>query len=65
MNRTMEMPISRSANAQLDELLEEICVALQITDTEYDQAKERYKTIGKWLSAEESILAPLRPIPLK
>ena len=61
MNRTMELPISRSANAQIDELLEEICVALQITDTLYDQAKERYKTVGKWLSAEGSFLASLQP----
>lgn len=51
------MFITESFNLQLDDLLERICSKLQITQTQYQFAKDRYEAIGKWLGARESPLA--------
>jgi hypothetical protein len=52
---------TRSYNSQLDALLEEICIALQLTDTQYDEAKSRYGAVGRWLSEPGSLLAGFKP----
>jgi hypothetical protein len=46
----------------LDALLDIICGKLQLTTTQYKQAEERYLTIGRWLSADESIITRYHPI---
>lgn len=46
----------------LDALLDIICGKLQLTLTQYKQAEERYLTIGRWLSAADSIIATYQPI---
>jgi hypothetical protein len=50
-----------SRQAQLDSLLELICLALQLTQTQYDDAKRKYEAVGAWLSTEGSPLRPLAP----
>jgi len=55
------MTVTGSANAHLDELLEEICVGLQLTDTQHEEAKSRNDAVGKWLAADGSELASYRP----
>lgn len=41
----------------LDDLLDQICIELQLTDTQYLDAKEKYEAIGRWLSEGTSPLA--------
>ena len=53
--------LTASANTQLDQLLEEICLTLTLTETQYNLAKERYQAIGKWLSQPSSALYLFRP----
>lgn len=50
-----------SINAQLNQLLDDICMALQLTATQYDIAEERYQAIGTWLSEPNSPLYLFRP----
>jgi hypothetical protein len=47
--------------APLDPLLEEIRLILQITPDQFERAKQSYEAIGKWLGADGSPLATLRP----
>jgi len=53
--------LTASANTQLDHLLEEICRTLSLTETQYNLAKERYQTIGTWLSQSSSALYRFSP----
>ncbi len=55
-------PLADSATAQLDQLLQEVTVALQLTPTQYRLAEERYRAVGSWLGDPASTLAGLRPI---
>jgi hypothetical protein len=55
------MIITESIDQQLDDLLERVGVKLQLTATVYEQARERYITIGEWLNDEKSLLAPFKP----
>jgi hypothetical protein len=51
---TMTMPplvFTEDRRASFDELLFEICETLQITPTQHQKAEERYKTIGKIITA--------------
>jgi len=41
----------------LDDILIRICVALQLTPTQYEDAKVHYHSVAKWLAAEGSPLA--------
>src|ERR1700688_3052036 len=43
----------------LDILLEEVCIALQLSDSQFNLAEQRYHAIGDWLGAEGSALAHL------
>jgi hypothetical protein len=45
----------------LDRQLERICLQLQLTVTQYRDAEMKYQAVGKWLSAEDSELAPFAP----
>ena len=56
----METTITVSANRELDALLEEVCAALQITQTQYDRAVAHYEAVGNWLS-EDPFLSALVP----
>jgi hypothetical protein len=51
-----------AASAELDALLNEVCVALQISETQYRNAEEKYQNVGRWLAAPESPIARLNPV---
>ncbi len=50
-----------SHDDHLEDLLERICERLQITSTQQALAEQRYKSVGEWLSADGTILAPADP----
>ena len=52
------MPISSN---QFSQLFESIAEALDISDSHYQQAVERYKSIGKWLERDESKVVRYSP----
>jgi hypothetical protein len=41
--------------------LQYLAEALDISETRYKQAEDRYQALGKWLGRQESILAPYHP----
>ncbi len=45
----------------IHELLDEVCIALQLSDTQYTQAADRYGAVSKWLGALGSPLASYFP----
>jgi len=59
---TNEMFFTESFNLQLDDLLDRIGKKLQISPTQHQLAEERYKSIGRWLEADGSLLAPFNPV---
>lgn len=46
---------------QFGKFLQYLAEALDISETLYKQAEERYQAIGKWLGRDESVLAPYSP----
>lgn len=46
---------------EIHDLLDEVCVALQLSDTEYGEATDRYTAVSKWLGALGSPLASFFP----
>jgi hypothetical protein len=58
------MPVSSPVLSQtrVDELLEQIAEALQLTPTQYGSAAEKYGAVGRWLGAPESQLYSLQPV---
>jgi hypothetical protein len=56
------MFFTESFDLQLDDLLDRIGKNLQIRPTQHQLAEERYKTIGSWLEASGSLLAPFKPV---
>jgi hypothetical protein len=57
----MYQTVTASASHQLDALLEIVCVKLQLSQTQYDMADDRYHAIGNWLLADGSPIATYRP----
>ncbi|MBI5694990.1 MAG: nucleotidyltransferase [Nitrospirae bacterium] len=55
------MSLTASANNQLDSLLEFICIELQLTDTQFKLAEDRYKAIGNCLSKPGNLLSVYSP----
>jgi hypothetical protein len=55
------MLMLQSLQSQLDDLLARICLALQLSPTQYNLAEQRYLAVGAWLEAGGSPLARLRP----
>jgi hypothetical protein len=47
---------------QLDSLLEQVCLALQLTPTQYNDARQKYEAVGAWLSADGSLLQVFQPV---
>lgn len=54
-------PTLEGATLEVDQLLEAICAALQITPTQFELAKGHYEAVGDWLSKPDSPLAQSRP----
>ena len=61
MNNILARPESRLAKAQLVQMLDAICQAIEPTETQYNDAAERYKTIGEFLAEENSPLHCFQP----
>lgn len=53
--------VTLEANAQFADVLEAICVSLQITPTQFKSANEKYAAVGDWLGKEDSPLATYYP----
>ncbi len=53
--------LSSSQKMQYSNLLERIAEALDITRTQFEEARSRYEAIGKWLDADNSPLKPYNP----
>ena len=51
-----------SRKAQLDLILDKVCVALQLTDTQYEDAGQKAEAVERWLSADDSPLLPFQPL---
>jgi hypothetical protein len=52
---------SDAANALLDELLDRVVEALQLTPTQHQSAEEKYNAVAEWLGADGSLVATMRP----
>src|SRR6266478_1734468 len=52
----------QSRQTQLDFFFEQVCVALQLTESQYEDARRKYGAVGNWLSAPSSILSPFQPV---
>ena len=50
-----------SRQSQSDNLLEQVCIALQPTEAQYEDATRKYQAVGLWLSADDSPLRPFAP----
>jgi hypothetical protein len=50
-----------SRTVELDQLLDDVCGAVQLTGTQYELAEERYGAVGKWLEADGSPLVRYKP----
>jgi hypothetical protein len=57
----MTTTLTESANFQLDQMLADICIALQITPTQYRKAEKHYLAVGDWLAAPGSPIEKLNP----
>ncbi len=53
--------VTASANAQLDQLLEDACEGLQLTPTQLEEAEDHYTAVGEWLADEQSPLQAFSP----
>lgn len=58
MNARLEEPLG---SAWIDDLLVRICVRLQLTRTQYQEAERHYIHVGEWLGEAGSPLAPFKP----
>ena len=58
---TLQAPRLLESSGWLDDILIRICVALQLTTTQYEDAETHYRTVAKWLAAEGSPLATDKP----
>lgn len=47
--------------SQADSLLEQVCVALQLTPAQYQDATQKYQAVGSWLAAPDSPLLRFAP----
>ena len=63
MNTLLNNPeLGRLGKSQIVQMLDTICRSIEPTETQYDDANERYKTIGEFLAEDNSPLARFRPV---
>jgi hypothetical protein len=56
---TVQAPRLLESSGWLDDILIRICIALQLTPTQYEDAKTHYQAVAKWLAAEGSPLSAI------
>jgi hypothetical protein len=61
LDKSMSSNYSVAACQLLDELLYRICEKLQLSESQYRLAEERYNAIGDWLAREDSPLHKYNP----
>ena len=61
MNIVPKLSGVASYDLGIDGLLMQVCKALELTDTQYDEMTEKYRAVGKWLGAADSPLALYKP----
>ncbi len=54
--------ISAKFRTELNATLDAIATALDLDETRYQNAEDKYKAIGRWLEAEDSSLVSYRPV---
>jgi hypothetical protein len=52
-----DTPVLLEASGWLDDILIRICIALQLTPTQYEDARAHYHAVARWLAADSSPLA--------
>ncbi|MEW4564205.1 nucleotidyltransferase [Bremerella sp. JC770] len=57
----MHRIVQASTNPEFDEILERLCELLQPTISEWNDAEQKYKAVGNWLSVPNTRLAPFYP----
>jgi hypothetical protein len=62
MNNILTRPENRLAKTQLVQMLDAICQGIEPTESQYNDAAERYKTIGEFLAEENSPLRCFEPV---
>jgi len=62
MNTILTHPERRLAKSQIVQMLDVICQSIEPTETQYNEASERYKTIGEFLAEEGSPLHCFEPV---
>ena len=55
------MQLTTSENQQFDETLEQICVQLQLSRSQFEDARAKYEAVGAWLDAQGSQVRLFRP----
>ncbi len=53
--------VTASANKQFDDILERLCIKLQITPTQFTTARDNYEAVGGWLGQDDSPIAIYSP----
>ena len=53
--------LTSEQTTQFSDILEEFGKTLDITETQYNTAVTSYQAVGKWLSKDDSVLAPYEP----
>jgi hypothetical protein len=54
-------PIKEVVPPHVDHVFDEVARQLQISPTQFERAARAYKSVGEWLAADGSALAPYRP----
>jgi hypothetical protein len=53
--------VTASMNVALDRLLEELCETVQLTETQFKEARGHYHAVGDWLADPKNPLAIYKP----
>lgn len=53
--------MQNNTKKQLSEFLKRLADSLNISESRYKQAEERYQSVGKWLGRTESSVAATKP----
>ena len=62
MNNILTRPEGRLGKAQIVQMLDAICQEIEPTEMQYNDAEERYRTIGDFLAEEGSPLHDFEPV---
>lgn len=58
---TVPKMVTASMNVALDRLLEELCETVQLSETQFKEARDRYHAVGDWLADPNNSFAIYKP----